>query len=221
PAAVKERGAGQSRYRACHAGRRSRDRTSHASRRRRRRSTGAWRADQGRRAGCGRAHARRCELGRAQGNSSLPDWRIWNAKRGRHAQRRKRSDVHARLRIGGAAAQENRCRRHRKACHPKPTVFHLAIRGEPPGETKPTKCNHTARTSLCVDCCDLPDPALRGANRLILKVPAVLVVARLREGMLALAGEARRSLLSSNSPATTMRGLSLVCGMVVIALAML
>src|SRR5262249_21708746 len=72
-----ERGAGQSRYRACYAGRRSRHRTSHASRRRRRRSASAWRADQGRRAGCGRAHARRCELGRAQGNSSLPDWRIW------------------------------------------------------------------------------------------------------------------------------------------------
>jgi hypothetical protein len=69
----------------------------------------------------------------------LLDWRIRNAKRGRHAQRRKLSDVHARLRMGGAAAQENRRRRHRKACHPKSTVFHLGIRGEPPGKTKSTK----------------------------------------------------------------------------------
>jgi hypothetical protein len=49
---------------------------------------------------------------------------------------------------------------------------------------KPSRqgCNHTGRTSLCMDCCDLLDPALGAQNRLTLKVPAVLVVAGLHEG---------------------------------------
>jgi hypothetical protein len=44
--------------------------------------------------------------------------------------------------------------------------FILAFVVSRPAKSRRLKCNHTAQTSLCVDCCDLPDPALRGGNRL-------------------------------------------------------
>ena len=57
-----------------------------------------------------------------------------------------------RLRIGRAAAQENRRRRHRKACDHGFDLIYLGILGTLPGEATWQKSNHTARTSLWPNC---------------------------------------------------------------------
>jgi hypothetical protein len=57
-----------------------------------------------------------------------------------------------RLRIGRAAAQENRRRRDRQACHHGFDLIYLGIPGTPPSEASCQKNNHTARTSLWLNC---------------------------------------------------------------------
>src|SRR5262249_61667040 len=73
------------------------------------------------------------------------------------------------------------------------------------------------RNALGVGWLRLARPRARGRNPTAHKFSCRTGRGQAGWGNVAPAGEARRSLLSSNSPATTMRGLSLVCGMAVIA----
>ncbi len=127
-AAVERRAARGARYCACHGGGGGRGGQRAAA------------CDPGerikrRRAGQDRARARRCELGRAQGNSRRPDWPSrTDAERRRYAQRQSGRDA-GRLCLRGAAAQERRRQRHRKTYHHGFGLV-LAERSRSPGATR-------------------------------------------------------------------------------------